>query len=125
MKNYETRLYDYIEPSTGKHVVKATTTYAGKSVYAYAKCDPEDKFDLVFGEQLALKRLDLKIAQRRAASMSAKVSRCQKELNWLEQEKRHTMKVLKQAELAVLDRRIESNVIEAEISKMLKYKEEG
>lgn len=123
MKNYETHLYDYIEPSTGKHVVKATTTYAGKSVYAYAKCDPEDEFDLAFGEQLALKRLDLKIAQRRASSMRAKVLRCQRELGWLEQEKRHTKKVLKQAELAVLDRRIESKAIEAEISKMLMMQE--
>lgn len=123
MKNYETHLYDYIEPSTGKHVVKATTTYAGKSVYAYAKCDPEDEFDLAFGEQLALKRLDLKIAQRRTSSMRAKVLRCQRELVWLEQEKRRTKKVLKQAELAVLDRRIESKAIEAEISKMLMMQE--
>lgn len=124
MKNYETHLYDYIEPSTGKHVVKATTTYAGKSVYAYAKCVPEDKFDLTFGEQLALRRLDLKIAQRRSSSMRAKVKRCQKELTRLEQEKRHTKKVLTQAELAVLDRRVEIKAIETDISKMLGMQED-
>jgi len=119
MRNYVTNLYEYTEQSTGKHVVKATTTYAGKSVYAFAKCAPEDKFDPEFGTRLALKRLDLKIAQKRTSSMLAQAKRCQKAINYLEQEKRRMKKLRTNAEIAALDRKLEIKELEAELAEML------
>ena len=118
MKNYETNVYDYIE--NGRHVVKATTIYEGKSVYAYAKCDPEDNFDLEFGTQLALKRLDLKIAQKRAIHAKEYSKLCQMGLDFLEREKRRTKKALTRAEVAYGNRMVEANNLEIEINEMLK-----
>jgi hypothetical protein len=47
--------------------VIATTTYCGKPVRAVAKCNPEDEYDKQFGEDLALARLNLKVAKKRRA----------------------------------------------------------
>ena len=47
--------------------VIATTTYCGKPVRAVAKCNPEDEYDRQFGEDLALARLNLKVAKKRRA----------------------------------------------------------
>lgn len=47
--------------------VIATTTYCGKPVRAIAKCNPEDEYDRQFGEDLALARLNLKVAKKRRA----------------------------------------------------------
>ena len=51
-KNYDVKVFDYVEKATGAHIVKAVTTYEGKAVYAFAKCDPEDTFDYEFGKNL-------------------------------------------------------------------------
>ena len=47
--------------------VIATTTYCGKPVRAVAKCNPEDEYNRQFGEDLALARLNLKVAKKRRA----------------------------------------------------------
>ena len=49
------------------NMVIAITTYAGKTVKAYAKCHSSDAFDQEFGEKLAKARCNVKVAKKRAA----------------------------------------------------------
>lgn len=119
MRNYETKVYDYVDKKTGTHIVKATTMYAGKTVSAFSKCDPRDTFDLEFGTKVALKRLDIKIAQKRQASMIAYAKFCKQNLEFIETEKRRTKKAMERAEVAALDRRIEAKQFEAELAELI------
>ena len=119
MRNYETNVYNYVDKKTGQHIVKATTMYAGKTVSAFAKCDPEDTFDLAFGSALALKRLDLKIAKRRAASMKKYAKFCELNLEFIEATKRRTKGALERARIAISDRQVEIKEIDASIANML------
>ena len=52
--------------------VVAVSTYAGKKVKGYAKCDPRDEFAYEKGKELAATRCNLKIAQKRQARASNK-----------------------------------------------------
>jgi hypothetical protein len=119
MRNYETKIFDYIDQKTGAHVVKATTMYNGKTVSAYSKCDPNDDFDLKFGTDVALKRLDIKIAKKRQASMIAYAKFCKMNLEFIEIEKCRVKKALERAEVAALDRKVEANKLETELAEML------
>jgi len=119
MRNYETKIYDYIDKKTGAHVVKATTIYAGQMVSACSKCDPNDTFNLDFGTAVALKRLDLKIANKRAASMRNYAKFCKMNLDFIEIEKRRVKKSMERAEIAVLDRRVEIKAFEKELAELI------
>lgn len=119
MRNYETQIHEYTESSTGKRVIKAVTKYAGKAVFAFAKCDPEDKFDIEFGTKLALKRLDLKIAKKRAASAVRKAANCQKDLNWIKMETKRVTKLAESFKVLAANRKVEIKELETEIANML------
>ena len=119
MRNYETKIYDYIDKKTGAHVVKATTMYAGKTVSAYSKCDPEDVFDLKFGTDVALRRLDIKITQKRIASMADYAKFCEMNLEFIETERRRVKKAKDRAEIAILDRKVELAEHKAALSELL------
>ena len=119
MRNYSTHTYDYVEKSTGIHVVKAVTIYEGKAVYALAKCDPNDNFDLEFGKKLALKRLDQKIALKRAAHSKEFVRFCERNLEFVELERKRLRKMIEDAKTARLDRLVEANMLDKEIKEML------
>ena len=119
MRNYDTKIYTYTDRATGALVVKAITTYAGQPVSATAKCDPTDDFDIEFGKQLALKRLDLKIAKKRQASMTSWFKHCDQYLEYLKAEERRTRKVKEYAEITATDHKIEAKKLEAEIAEML------
>lgn len=119
MRNYETKVFDYIDKKTGAHIVKATTMYAGKPISAFAKCDPSDKFDLKFGTDVALKRLDIKIAMKRHASMVAYAKICKQHLDWIEIERRRALKAMERAAVAAVDRICEAKDMEAELNEML------
>jgi hypothetical protein len=119
MRNYETKIYDYVDKKTGAHIVKATTMYAGKTISAFSKCDPRDTFDLKFGTDVALKRLDIKIAQKRQASMMAYAKFCKQNLEWIEIEKRRVKKAMEKAEVFAFDRKVEIKDLEAELAEML------
>ena len=54
------------------NVVIAITTYAGKTVKAYAKCHSDDQFNVEFGEKLAQARCNVKVAKKRAARAKKK-----------------------------------------------------
>lgn len=119
MKNYETRVYDYVDKKTGAHVVKAITEYAGKTVAAVAKCDPVDTFDLDLGTEVACKRLDIKIAQKREACMNTRAKHYREYLELLEAEKRRVIKALTRAEVVAADRRVEVNELEKELGDII------
>lgn len=119
MRNYETKTYDYVDKKTGQHIVKAITMYAGKRVCAVAKCDPRDTFDLEFGTELALKRLEVKIAEKRAASMKAYAAFCRENLKWIEIEKQRVQKALTKAEVAYTNRMMEAEAFTNDITNML------
>jgi len=46
--------------------VMAISSYAGKTVKAVAKCNPEDTFDMDTGIRLAEARCNLKVAEKRS-----------------------------------------------------------
>jgi hypothetical protein len=119
MRNYETKTFDYIDKKTGAHIVKAETMYAGKPVSAFAKCAPSDTFSLAFGKEVALRRLDHKIALKRAASMKAYAKFCRMNLELIENEKRRVKTALQRAEVAYSDRMVEARDLDIEIAKML------
>lgn len=56
----------------GGTTVSAVSSYAGRTVKGYAKCDPRDSFDIEKGKELAAARCNLKIAEKRKARASAK-----------------------------------------------------
>ena len=118
MRNYETKIYDYVDKETGQHIVKARTMYAGKAVSAIAKCDPQDTFDYAFGEQLALLRLDQKIAMKRASSMKNYIKLCEQNLEFLETEHRRVKRALERAIVSYGDRRVEAQHCEDRIAEM-------
>jgi hypothetical protein len=117
--DYATNIYTYVESTTGRQVVKAVTNYAGKSVYAFAKCDPEDTFDLGFGTALALKRLDFKITKLRAASVKAYAKQCQMNIDFLDREKRRAKKALEKATVFYGDLLVEAQQHETELAALL------
>jgi hypothetical protein len=119
MRNYVTHVYDYIEQSTGRHVVKATTMYAGKSVSACAKCDPDDTFDLEFGTAVALKRLDHKITLKRAATLKHKAATCQEVVDTYKHEIKRLTKSKENAEIFAADLMVEADNIEHELATLL------
>ena len=49
----------------GGTTISAVSTYAGRTVKGYAKCDPRDEFDIEKGMKLAAARCNLKIAEKR------------------------------------------------------------
>ncbi len=120
MRNYPTKVYNYIDNKTGAHVVKAITMYAGQPVTAVAKCDPTDTFDLEFGTKIALARLDLKIAKKRRARMRAWAKSSGEYLEYLKIQERRARKAKEYAEIGALDRKVEINKLEAELAEMLK-----
>ena len=58
------KYFDFTNENGGTTVV-AVSTYAGKKVKGYAKCDPRDEFALEKGKELAAARCNLKISQKR------------------------------------------------------------
>lgn len=119
MRNYETNTYNYIDKKTGAHIVKAVTMYAGNRVCAIAKCDPDDTFNIELGTEIALKRLDLKIAKKRAADIKDYVKFCQTNLDFIEQQKCRVMKAKNKAEAFVFEREAEVVELEKQLADLL------
>lgn len=58
------KFYEYNDPR-GRKIVSAVSTYAGRTVKGYAKCDPKDSFDLDKGKKLAAARCNQKVSRKR------------------------------------------------------------
>ena len=61
--------------------VIAVSTYAGKTVKGYAKCDPRDEFDKKAGMKLAAARCNERIAKKRHVRASKKIVEAQRLLD--------------------------------------------
>lgn len=65
------KYYQY-KNENGGTTIAAASSYAGRTVKAYAKCDPRDDFDIESGKKLAAARCNMKIANKRVARASQK-----------------------------------------------------
>ena len=65
------KFYQFKNENGGMTIV-AASTYAGRIVKGYAKCDPRDEFDIEKGKKLAAARCNLKIAEKRKARAAYK-----------------------------------------------------
>lgn len=67
MKDYsgKYKYYSHVDVF-GRTVVIAVSTYEGKTVKGYAKCDTNDEFDFEAGKKLAAARCNARIAKKRA-----------------------------------------------------------
>lgn len=84
MSNFPTdryKYYTYTDKETKAIVVVAASTYCGKAVKGYAKCNPADTFDLEKGKTLAAARCAQKIANRRNKRAAAKLREAKENLN--------------------------------------------
>ena len=73
MKSYRDKykFYNFKNENGGTTVV-AVSHYEGKQVKSYAKCDSSEPFNQEKGEELALARCNLKIANKRIARAARK-----------------------------------------------------
>lgn len=79
--------------------VVAVSSFAGQTVKGHADCHPNDTFDPVYGEMLAVARCAEKIAAKRCARANTKVDEAVEQMNAA---MAHLQKMLKyQAEAAV------------------------
>lgn len=72
--------YAYFTNDKGQTVISARSTFAGKTVKGYAKCDPRDNYSVETGEKLAAARCEARIAQKRKKYAATKVACAQREL---------------------------------------------
>lgn len=57
--------YFIFKNKNGGTTISAVSTYAGRTVKGYAKCDPSDTFDIKKGKKLAAARCNLKVSEKR------------------------------------------------------------
>ena len=69
--------FAFFNDVNGKQTVSARSTYAGKTVKGYAKCDPRDEFDVEKGKELAAARCNARIAEKRFKRAQKKVAEAQ------------------------------------------------
>lgn len=67
--------FAFFKDGNGKTTVSARSTYAGKTVKGYAKCDPRDNYDVESGKALAAARCNAKIAEKRVARAQRQVAK--------------------------------------------------
>lgn len=79
-KFYQYKSKNAEDPTIVKDTVAAASTYAGRTVKGYAKCDPKDQFSIEKGQKLAAARCNAKIAAKRVKRASAKYLEAQQQL---------------------------------------------
>ena len=62
-----------------KNMVVAISSFAGKTVKASAKCDPNDTYVKELGELVAKSRCDIKVAKKRSKHAAKKLAEAKKE----------------------------------------------
>ena len=73
--------YYQFKNENGGTTVTAASTYAGRTVKGYAKCDPRDNFSIEKGKELAAARCNLKISEKRLARASKKYLEAARDAN--------------------------------------------
>ena len=120
MRNYPTRTYSFYDRKRKCYAVKATTTYAGKSISCYAYTNPEDVHNAELGGQIANLRLDAKIAHKRAKSMRIRAERYANLIAQYEDRIRVMKREVERAIIAAGNREVEAAEYEAELDTLLK-----
>ena len=71
---YSLEKYKYYQykNENGGTTIAAASTYAGKTVKGYAKCDPNETFNEAKGKELAAARCNHKISAKRVARAAKK-----------------------------------------------------
>lgn len=64
MKFDRYKFYQYVDEK-GRQVVVAVSRHAGRTVKGYAKCDPDDEFDLEIGKRLAAARCNATVIAKK------------------------------------------------------------
>ena len=81
MKDYSGKYKFYTTTdSKGRVVTIAVSTYEGRTVKGYAKCDTTDNYDVENGKKLAAARCNERIAKKRAARATRKLAEAQTRL---------------------------------------------
>ena len=106
------KFYEYNDPK-GKKTVSAVSTYAGRTVKGYAKCDPRDEFDKEAGMKLAAARCNERIAKKRHARAAKKIVEAQR---LLDEARNHYEKMSDYFD----DSRSEANEASINVQKILK-----
>lgn len=65
------KFFDYVDKQ-GRHVVVAVSRHAGRIVKGYAKCSPDDEFNMETGKKLAAARCNMIVTARKEAAAEAK-----------------------------------------------------
>lgn len=117
--NLDIKTYTYKEANTGRIVVKAVTTYCGKTVCAYAKCDPVDTFDEKFGKDVAELRLRSKILKKSSKGFKARAKACDENIKWCRNELKLLKKTKDRASATAIDRLVEAKEIDDHIKSLL------
>lgn len=72
--------YYIYKNENGGMTISAVSSYSGRKVKGYAKCDPRDEFNIETGKKLAAARCNAKIAEKRVARASQKYLEAQRQL---------------------------------------------
>ena len=73
------KYYRFVNENGGI-TVTAASSYAGRTVKGYAKCDPQDEFNLDHGKELAAARCNERIAAKRMKRAENKVAEAEKQV---------------------------------------------
>ena len=74
------RYYIHQSKDHGSTQITAVSTYAGKTVKGYAKCDPQDNYNEELGMKLAAARCNLRVANLRKKRAQRKFDEAQARL---------------------------------------------
>lgn len=81
MKDYSNKYkHYYCTDKNGRQVVISVSTYEGRNVKGYAKCDVNDSYDIEAGKRLADARCNERIARKRANRSIRKLQEAQDQL---------------------------------------------
>jgi hypothetical protein len=119
MRATDVQIYEYEDKKTGSKVVKANAMYEGKTVSAFAKCDPVDEYDATFGVALATNRLDTKITKKRASAAMQKVKNHEEYINYLNAELKRARKAYEWAKIVAYDYKVELEGLKVEQKELL------
>lgn len=115
--NYSLDKYKYYEYTDkgGKKTISAVSTYAGRTVKGYAKCDPRDSFDVENGKKLAAARCNAKVSAKRMRRAEQKMREAQ---NILDQAQARYDKMVQYFNDASRDKSFAENEIDCLLKEM-------
>lgn len=120
MKNFPVNFVTYFDKKKQCNAVKAITTYGGRYVSAIAYTHPNDTFNEELGKQIALTRLQAKIAKKKADGWARKAKQCSIEVAYAND---YIKRMNKEADRALVNSsnfRVEQKDLEKKLDELLK-----